>query len=363
MRRSYGGWLLEQGYSDRTIVAQLHRVDRVESHYGDLDEHFGRDGLRSLIGLMTYSTEDARRRRPNPTKIPIQGDIRSNLAAYKSSVVWYRRFCESDLGGRMTAEAGSELFEPSSSTAAYAKEPADLIRTGARRRSPRSVPPPPPGARTLMDFNLNGRTALERIIASSQYQTIAQAVASLTLFSHPRTVEQTGGRAIFPSVRNPQERGATDIVSGRRVLLDDNKSPKDAFLWANGLSRRGLDTQFNHVYPTSRDPDAYTALPNICVTPAFIAKLTDTSEDVRVLLRYRSYELYGWTPAGYSPPERPEGYGDLEWAAPLPPVQDVRAAVTAAMARKPKDRTVMAARELGWLFGDADGTVGGEAMR
>lgn len=44
---------------------------------------------------------------------------------------------------------------------------------------------------------------------------------------------------------------------------------------------------------------------------------------------------------------RPEEYEALEWAAPLPPVEDVRAAIAAAMAMKPKDRTVLAARQLG----------------
>ena len=207
------------------------------------------------------------------------------------------------------------------------------------------------GARTLVDFNLNGRTALEAIVAASQYRTIAQAVASLTLFTHPNTVRQTGGKALFPAIRDPKRVGQTAEHEGRRVLLDDNKSPTDAFLWANGLTRRGPDTQFNHVYAVSLDADAYTALPNICMTPAFIAKLTDTSEEVGRLLKYRSYQLYEWVPKGHTPPERPPEYEVLEWAAPLPPVEDVRSAFVAAMASKPKDRTVLAARQLGWLFG------------
>jgi hypothetical protein len=90
------------------------------------------------------------------------------------------------------------------------------------------------------------------------------------------------------------------------------------------------------------------------MTPAFIAKLTDTSEDVRNLLRYRSYQLYQWTPAGHGAPGRPEEYEALEWAAPLPPIDDVRAAIITAMSSKQKDRTVLAARKLGWLFGDAE---------
>ena len=136
-------------------------------------------------------------------------------------------------------------------------------------------------------------------------------------------------------------------------MLDDNKSPTDAFLWANALGRRGRDTQFNHVYAVSSDADAYTSLANICMTPAFLAKLTDTSSEVRALLAYRSFDLYGWKPASFDPPARPEDYAALEWAAPLPPVPNVEDQLRRAMERKPKDRTVMAAEALGWLFGTA----------
>jgi len=88
--------------------------------------------------------------------------------------------------------------------------------------------------------------------------------------------------------------------------------------------------------------------------------LTDTSEPVRKLLRYRAYDLYRWVPAGHEPPPEPVGYVDLQWAPTLPPVSDVAAAITAAMERRPLDRTVQIAREVGWLFGGmaAGGTEG-----
>lgn len=330
MRRDYRDWLHRQGYGDGTIVAQLHRVGRVEEHYGDLDGHYERDGLRNLIEMLSYSKEDERRGRPNPTKIPFVGNAHNNLASYKSSVLWYRRFRESGA----PPEAPLAMHAPSTSTATPPPRAVSQSNS-APRAAPRAVFTPRMGPRTLIDFNLDGRAALEAVVASSQYQTVAQTIASLTLFSHPRTVRQTAGRALFPAIRNPRRVGQIDTHNGRRVLLDDNKSATDAFLWANGLSRRGPDTQFNHVYATSLDADAYTALPNICMTPAFVAKLTDTSEDVRALLRYRSYQLYEWTPAGHAAPERPDDYEALEWAAPLAPVNDVRAAVAAAMASKP----------------------------
>lgn len=40
MNSMYALWLREQKYSDNTQTAQLHRVKKVESHYGDLEEHF-----------------------------------------------------------------------------------------------------------------------------------------------------------------------------------------------------------------------------------------------------------------------------------------------------------------------------------
>src|SRR5690242_11264769 len=100
MRRDYKDWLRGQGYGDGTITAQLHRVGRVEEHYGDLDKHFEQDGLVSLLTELTYSTEDERRGKPNPTKIPFVGNARNNLASYKSAVLWYARFRES--GGAST---------------------------------------------------------------------------------------------------------------------------------------------------------------------------------------------------------------------------------------------------------------------
>ncbi|WP_052517584.1 hypothetical protein [Archangium violaceum] len=342
MRRDYRDWLRSQGYDEGTINTQLSRVARLEAYYGELDGHYDRDHLGSLIEQMAYSVEDQRRSRPNPSKLPFVGNIRNNLASYKSAVLLYRRF------------RGSGTVVPSPPAPSQPSTAPPLLAVSEswppRQTEPKSLVPRV-GPQTLVDFTLDGRSALEAVIASSQYRTVAQAIASLSLFSHPQTVHQTGGKAIFPAIRNRRRVGQIDEHEGRRVLLDDNQSPTEAFLWANGLNRRGRDTQFNHVYDISLDADAYTALPNICMTPAFIAKLTDTNEQVCRLLRYRSYHLYQWVPSGHIPPERPEEYEALEWAAPLPPVEDVRSMLINAMASKPKNRTVRAARELGWLFG------------
>jgi hypothetical protein len=206
--------------------------------------------------------------------------------------------------------------------------------------------------KTLHDFALNGYTALEELIRASAYKSIEQAVASLTLFSHPQTVRQTGCKAVFPTIRHAARRGQRAEVDGRLLAYDDNKSPTDAFFWCNGITKGIKDVQFNHVYLNSQDPDQYTCLANLCVTPAFLAKLTDTNEPVRNLLRYRVYDLNRWVPAGHEPPSEPDGYAGLVWATTLPAVSDVAAAVRALMQRRPLDRTVQIARQLGWLFGE-----------
>ena len=296
----------------------------MELHLGDLDQHYAHDRLEGVLNALTYSTDDERRSRPNPTSIPINGILRTNLASYKDAAKRYRAFRD------------GETLSKRPSAGAIAKT------VTLQKISPED-------AWTLSDFEFDGQAALNALIAASRYRAIAQAVAALTVFSHPLTVAQTGGRALFPSIRGVPGRY---LQQGDRVLLlDDNKSPTDAFLWSNALGRRGRDTQFNHIYAVSSDVDAYTALPNICMTPAFLAKLTDTNAEVRALLAYRTFDLYGWTPAGFPAPERPDGYSDLRWADPLPSVNDLAAHLTRVMARRPKDRTVIAARRLGWLFG------------
>jgi hypothetical protein len=340
MRRDYEAWLRARGYDEGTITAQLHRCGRVEQHYGDLDRHYAGDRLAKVLDALRYSTEDERRAQPNSTPLPIKGVLRTNLASYRNAVQRYGAFCAAPLADRQGA-----------ASAAAASLAAPPIVRQVARAAPSAQLPPKEHARTLADFGFDGQEALATLIASSRYATLAQAVASLAVFSHPQTVAQTQGLGLFPTIRGTP--GQFVEVNGRRLMLDDNKSPTDAFLWCNGLSRRGRDTQFNHVYAASTDPEAYTALPNICMTPAFLAKLTDTNAEVRALLAYRSHDLYGWAPAGTSAVEKPEGYAALEWAPPLPAVTDVQERLRTVFARRQKDRTVLAAQALGWRFAAA----------
>ena len=107
MKSSYKNWLEQQSYARATVQAQLHRAGRVEKHYGDLDEHYDRDQLRSVVDQFGYSVADERGSKPNPSKIRIDGNIRSNLRSYRDAVERYCRFRRETQGEDGAAETHS----------------------------------------------------------------------------------------------------------------------------------------------------------------------------------------------------------------------------------------------------------------
>ena len=92
MKNFYKNWLEQQGYATGTVQTQMHRAGRVEECYGNLDEHYDSDQLRRVIDELNYSTDDERKNKPNPSKIPFNGNTRNNLASYRNAVERYCKF-------------------------------------------------------------------------------------------------------------------------------------------------------------------------------------------------------------------------------------------------------------------------------
>lgn len=198
---------------------------------------------------------------------------------------------------------------------------------------------------------LDGVQALEKVVKSAGYSSTLEAVAAHTIFLHPETIAQTKGQPLFRIVRDPRRKGEFDFE--KRIMFDDNTSPTLAFLWSS-QTNKGPDIQFNHVWADSKDPDIYTALWNLCVTPAFLAKTTDGSNnpDVLTAIRYRSFELFGFYPAGLDRPIPPRGYEFLKWSETANSVGNLELILRERLKQNPKSSPALSAQKFGWLFSD-----------
>lgn len=223
--------------------------------------------------------------------------------------------------------------------------------TSTRTSSPARTTQVATGSRGLPQV-ADGVAALERVLGAAGFPSIVAAVAAHTVFLHPDTVAQTGGQPLFPVVRNPnRRRELVELPDGRVAMFDDNTTPTLSFLWS-ARRTKGPDLQYNHVWGDPRNLDTYTALWNLCVTPAYLAKTTDGSNHPEVLaaLRYRVVDLYGIWPAGLERPSKPDGYDDLMWAPSPELVQNLEAELRGRLARSASSPPAEAARTLGWLF-------------
>jgi hypothetical protein len=153
---------------------------------------------------------------------------------------------------------------------------------------------------TLPILQFDGRATLTRVIVAIALP-VAQAVASLTAFAHPKTVAPTEARNVFRSVRHRQQGdvGTFAEVAGcdGRVMRDDNRSPAVAFEWAHGIRERP-DVQVNHVWSRSRDVTAYTSLANLCLTLVGVRQLCEER-------RSRSEPCFGIEPSTCSGTDSP----------------------------------------------------------
>ena len=111
MKPAYRNWLEQQNHAVGTVQTQMNRAGRVEECYGDLDDHYGRDQLRRVIDELKYSTGDERRNKPNPSKIPFNGNTRTNLASYRNAAELYCKFRREMRNGENGSEVDSRRTE------------------------------------------------------------------------------------------------------------------------------------------------------------------------------------------------------------------------------------------------------------
>ncbi len=85
-------WWVEQGQTDATASSRVSSAKRVEQQLGDLDELFGQEDRDSILNRFTYTADDERAERPNPSPVPIDGVLRTGLASLQQSLKLYHAF-------------------------------------------------------------------------------------------------------------------------------------------------------------------------------------------------------------------------------------------------------------------------------
>lgn len=153
---------------------------------------------------------------------------------------------------------------------------------------------------------------------------LARTIVSLCLMPHPDVVAAFPC-AIFPTLRasKTKPRLTVETVEGRRLMYDDNTTPRWAILWAHGISatHHPKGWTFAHVWGVARDPDAYTHLGNLLMMPEAFASLSDKDGPLCPYLRHHAETVYGWRPRAEHATPKPEGYDALTWRY-LDPVPD-----------------------------------------
>lgn len=81
---------LERRYPGKsTVKARFSNVARIERYYGSLEDHWRRDRFASILTSLSYSEGDKRRNAPNPSKIPIFGNVQNGLGTLRNALKLY----------------------------------------------------------------------------------------------------------------------------------------------------------------------------------------------------------------------------------------------------------------------------------
>ena len=95
----YRAWLEQSELSESSVSTGVSDTKRVEKHYGDLDGLYDEDRLEGVLRELRYSAEDKRTNAPNPSRLPIDGDLYKSLPAYRTAVRKYREYREAHAAG------------------------------------------------------------------------------------------------------------------------------------------------------------------------------------------------------------------------------------------------------------------------
>ena len=175
------------------------------------------------------------------------------------------------------------------------------------------------------DIILNAEEQLQAVLDSLSYNPLPLLVARTALWAqreeHEDCKKTVNGETIYakhPHVRRKQvgeERGKNE---NGEEYLDDNSYP-NAQMKASLKKRHRIPKGYEtcHIWEkTCYDPRYHTCYANLVLLPRAIAALSDHNDNIRDILKYRAYKLFGFWPDEKKPrpTDPPENYPkEEEW--------------------------------------------------
>jgi len=176
----------------------------------------------------------------------------------------------------------------------------------------------------------DAKELLENALNDTQID-LGPLVAATALWAAPEVhkylVSLNGSGAWRPNVRRARS-GETRRTVVNDVLLDDNTLANKYLKVAIGvLGSKLVGFETCHIWPsTCYDPLDHTTIANLVLIPRALASLSDHSDSISAILKYRAFELYDWHPKNESAPERPDKYPN-NWRKPFSYTERVQKSV------------------------------------
>lgn len=129
-------------------------------------------------------------------------------------------------------------------------------------------------------------------------------IAATAIWVNP---ERISLKPVHPHIKRGRAKEKGDVINGIRI--DDNTYANRAIKIAISNSVKFKNYMVCHIWPdTTYDERYHTLLANLVLIPRILANLSDHCAAVIAVLKYRSYELYGWHPEKTDAPQRPSYY-------------------------------------------------------
>lgn len=169
---------------------------------------------------------------------------------------------------------------------------------------------------------------------------LARVFAETSFLPAPETVKALNGPA-FPALRARRDRPRFSLLEDGETAVgvyDDNVTPAWAVFWAHGLEgTRPQGWNIAHIWAATDDIESFTHLANLALIPECFSSLTDKFGPLTGFLQWHAWSVYGWKPAGFDEPRKPEGFDGITWRY-LEPTDNPRELIRSRFARHDNQR-------------------------